>query len=125
MKIMKISFDYTFLLFEYVERQDSTKMKTNSILRPEFRDISGLGPSSPGLSDVESESVVVAESFEKLIENKHVKKQRDKLNKKLEDIQKEFEKEKTKLEEELGIVTKSKVTKTSSRLIKRISSKNL
>lgn len=100
-------------------------MKTNSILRPEFRDISGLGPSSSGLSDVESESVVVAESFEKLIENKHVKKQRDKLNKKLEDIQKEFEKEKTKLEEELGIITKSKVTKTSSRLIKRISSKNL
>lgn len=107
------------------ERQDSTKLKTNSILRPEFRDISGLGPSSPGLSDIEFEPVVVAETLEKLIENKHVKKQRDKLNKKLDDLQKEFEKEKTKLEEELGIITKSKVTKTSSRLIKRISSKNL
>lgn len=107
------------------KRQDSTKLKANSILRPEFRDISGLGPSSPGLSDMESEPVVVAETFEKLVENKHVKKQRDKLNKKLDDLQKEFEKEKTKLEEELGIITKSKVTKTSSRLIKRISSKNL
>lgn len=84
-----------------------------------------MGPASPKECEVEIEPVVVAESFDKLMENKHVKKQRDKLNKKLEDLHKEFEKEKTKLEEELGIITKTKVTKSSSRLIKRISSKNL
>ena len=54
------------------------------------------------------------------MEHKSIKKQRDKLNKKLNDLQKDFDKEKYKIEEELGIVTK-----TSSRLIKRISSKNL
>lgn len=100
-------------------------MKTSIGLRTaDLRD-TGLGPASPKEFDVEIEPVVVAESFDKLMENKHVKKQRDKLNKKLDDLHKEFEKEKGKLEEELGLGSKSKVTKTSSRLIKRISSKNL
>ncbi len=109
-----------------LERQDSTKLKVSSSLKTDFKE-AGLGPSSPKefVDVAESEPVVVAESFDKLMENKHVKKQRDKLNKKLEELQKDFEKEKSKLEEELGIVSKSKVTKTSSRLIKRISSKNL
>lgn len=100
-------------------------MKTITTLRADIRDLPAMGPASPKEPDMESKPVVVAETFDKLMENKHVKKQRDKLNKKLEDLQKEYEKEKAKLEEELGIVTKSKVTKTSSRLIKRISSKNL
>lgn len=82
-------------------------------------------PASSSAPAAEPEVVVVAESFDKLMEHKLVKKPREKLNKKLDEIQKEYEKEKTKLEEELGIVTKSKVAKTSSRLIKRISSKNL
>ena len=71
------------------------------------------------------ELVVVAESFDKLMEHKTVKKQRDKLTKKLEELQKDYDKEKNKLEDELGISTKAKVGKTSSKLIKRISSKNL
>jgi len=59
------------------------------------------------------------------MDNKLIKKHREKLAKKLSELQKNFDKEKLKLEEELGIISKSKVAKTSSRLIKRISSKNL
>jgi len=101
-------------------RQDSTKQK-HAVIQQEHgaEEIPGL-PSSPKAVDIELELVVVAESFDKLMEHKSIKKQRDKLNKKLNDLQKDFDKEKYKIEEELGIVTK-----TSSRLIKRISSKNL
>merc|ERR1712071_487768 len=101
-------------------RQDSTKQK-HAVIQQEHgaEEIPGL-PSSPKAVDIELGLVVVAESFDKLMEHKSIKKQRDKLNKKLNDLQKDFDKEKYKIEEELGIVTK-----TSSRLIKRISSKNL
>ena len=69
-----------------------------------------------------AEPVVAAESFDKLMEHKTVKKQCDKLAKKLDELQKEHDKERVKIEEELGLVAK---TKTSTKLIKRISSKSL
>jgi len=107
-------------------RQDSTKQKHAVIQREHGGSEESPGlPSSPKAVDIELEPVVVAESFDKLMEHKSIKKQRDKLNKKLDDLQKDFDKEKYKIEEELGIVTKTRVHKTSSRLIKRISSKNL
>jgi len=98
-------------------------LKSNVVLRDNPAD--DTLPCSPKGLEAESESVVVAESYDKLMDHKLIKKHRDKLNKKLEELQKDYEKEKSKLEEELGIVSKTKVTKTSSRLIKRISSKSL
>lgn len=128
-------------------RQDSTKLKNAVVMRGfDMEDGAGMpaspkgdtssaassaaastgtGASSSAATASEPELVVVAESFEKLLEDKQLKKLREKQNKKLEELRKDFEKEKTKLEEELGIITKSKVAKTSSRLIKRISSKSL
>ena len=83
-------------------------------------------PASPKSFDTEPEAVVVmAESFDKLMDHKSVKKQKDKRDKRLEELDKEFEKERNKLCVELGICTKQKVDKTSSKLIKRISSKNM
>jgi len=107
-------------------RQDSTKQKHAVIQREQggAEESPGL-PSSPKAVDIELELVVVAESFDKLMEHKSIKKQRDKLNKKLDDLQKDFDKSQFKIEEELGIVTKAKVPRTSNRLIKRISSKNM
>lgn len=81
-------------------------------------------PSSPRPQEADSEPVVVAETLEDLMKHKTVKKHRDKLNKKLDELQKEFEKKKNELEEELGIV-KAKPSRAPTRLIKRISSKNL
>lgn len=81
-------------------------------------------PSSPRPAEAETEPVVVAETLEDLMKHKTVKKHRDKLNKKLDELHKEFEKKKNELEEELGIA-KAKASRAPTRLIKRISSKNL
>lgn len=121
-----MSSDIIGMNLQFLDRQDSTKQKHAVIQREHGGSEESPGlPSSPKAVDIELEPVVVAESFDKLMEHKSIKKQRDKLNKKLDDLQKDFDKEKYKIEEELGIVTKTRVHKTSSRLIKRISSKNL
>ena len=83
------------------------------------------GSASPKASEVESELIVVAESFDKLKEHKSVKKERDKLAKKLDELFRDYEKERSKVEDEVGIASKSKVNRPSIKLIKRISSKNL
>ena len=118
--------DFIGMILQISDRQDSTKQKHAVIQREQggAEESPGL-PSSPKAVDIELELVVVAESFDKLMEHKSIKKQRDKLNKKLDDLQKDFDKSQFKIEEELGIVTKAKVPRTSNRLIKRISSKNM
>ena len=119
------------------ERQDSTKGKAVVCQRMSGPDDGPAQlPSSPkgsaaaasvaaaaAVAELEpAEPVVAAESFDKLMEHKTVKKQCDKLAKKLDELQKEHDKERVKIEEELGLVAK---TKTSTKLIKRISSKSL
>ncbi|KAI5745124.1 hypothetical protein M8J76_008422 [Diaphorina citri] len=80
-------------------------------------------PSSPGLNEA-----IIAESLEKLMENKLVKEKKAELEKKLESLKKKHEKEKNRI---LG--TQRKCSQDSSRskfsmsnrLVKRLSTKNL
>ena len=75
-----------YILVNYIdfltERQDSTKLKSNIVLRDNPAD--DTLPCSPKGLEAESESVVVAESYDKLMDHKLIKKHREKLNKKLE-----------------------------------------
>ena len=64
-----------------LERQDSTKLKSNVVLRENpTEDL----PCSPKGIDAELEPVVVAETYDKLMDHKLIKKHREKLSKKLE-----------------------------------------
>jgi hypothetical protein len=79
LKLKWILINITFIL---IGRQDSTKLKSNVVLRDNPTD--DALPCSPKGVEVESESVVVAESYDKLMDHKLIKKHREKLNKKLE-----------------------------------------
>lgn len=74
--------------------------------------------SSPTVNDV-----LVADSIEKLMENKVVKEKRQELEKKVEVLRKKHEKERQRLTSLDG--DKSKTKFYTNKLVKRLSSKNM
>lgn len=71
---------------------------------------------------------IVAESLEKLMENKLVKEKKMELEKKLESLRKKHEKEKMRVQSQKGSIDSEKHKSKfymSNKLVKRLSSKNM
>ncbi|XP_075225667.1 phospholipase C at 21C isoform X2 [Lycorma delicatula] len=98
---------------------DSTTLPANKSPPKMSSILTSSAPTAPSLNDE-----LVAESLEKIMENKLVKEKKTELEKKIENLKRKHEKERNRAQSQDGEKSKSKFY-MSNRLVKRLSSKNI